>query len=50
MHELQAIIKAADDAINREDVDAVMDFYTDDATLVIKPGLNATGKDQIRSW
>jgi uncharacterized protein (TIGR02246 family) len=48
MHELQAIIKAADDAINREDVDAVMDFYTDDATLVIKPGLNATGKDQIR--
>jgi uncharacterized protein (TIGR02246 family) len=48
MHELHAIIKAADDAINREDVDAVMDFYTEDATLVIKPGLNATGKDQIR--
>ena len=48
MHELHAIIKAADAAINREDVDAVMDFYADDATLVIKPGLNATGKDQIR--
>ena len=48
MHELQTIIKAADAAINREDLDAVMDFYTDDATLVIKPGLNATGKDQIR--
>ena len=48
MHELQAIIKAADAAINREDLDAVMDFYTDDATLVIKPGLTATGKDQIR--
>ena len=48
MHELQAIIKAADEAINREDLDAVMDFYTEDATLVVKPGLNATGKDQIR--
>ena len=25
-----------------------MDFYDDDATLVIKPGLTANGKDQIR--
>ncbi len=48
MHELEAIIHAADDAINREDLDAVMDFYTEDATLVVRPGLNATGKTQIR--
>jgi uncharacterized protein (TIGR02246 family) len=48
MHELEAIIHAADDAINRGDLDAVMDFYTDDATLVVRPGLNATGKAQIR--
>ncbi|WP_306601056.1 nuclear transport factor 2 family protein [Geothrix sp. 21YS21S-2] len=48
MHELEAIIHAADDAINREDLDAVMAFYAEDATLVVRPGLNATGKDQIR--
>jgi uncharacterized protein (TIGR02246 family) len=48
MHELVALIHAADDAINREDLDAVMDFYTEDATLVVRPGLNATGKAQIR--
>ncbi|MDR3671312.1 MAG: DUF4440 domain-containing protein [Holophaga sp.] len=48
MHELETIIHAADDAINREDLDAIMDFYTDDATLVVRPGLNATGKEQIR--
>lgn len=48
MHPLEAIIHAADDAINREDFDAVMAFYTEDATLVVRPGLNASGKDQIR--
>ena len=48
MHEIEAIIHAADAAINREDLDAVMDFYTDDATLVVRPGLNVTGKEQIR--
>lgn len=48
MHELEAIIHAADEAINREDLDALMDFYSEEATLVVRPGLNATGKDQIR--
>ncbi len=48
MHELETIIHAADEAINREDLDAVLAFYTDDATLVVRPGLNASGKDQIR--
>jgi len=48
MHELDAIIHAADDAINREDLDAIVAFYAEDATLVVRPGLNATGKDQIR--
>jgi uncharacterized protein (TIGR02246 family) len=42
------IIKNADDAINREDFDAVMCFYATDATLVVKPGLLAKGKEQIR--
>lgn len=42
------MIAAADDAINREDFDALMDFYTDDATLVVVPGRAANGKDEIR--
>lgn len=42
------MIAAADDAINREDFDALMDFYTDDATLVVVPGRAANGKEEIR--
>ncbi len=48
-HELERIIAAADDAINREDFDEVMELYADDATLVVMPGKNATGREQIRS-
>ncbi len=48
MHELERVIAAADDAINREDFDALMDFYADDATLVVMPGKNVSGKEQIR--
>lgn len=47
-HLLQQTIEAADRAINAEDFDALMDFYADDATLVVKPGLNVTGKESIR--
>lgn len=46
--ELRVVIEAADRAIGAEDFDSLMDFYADDATLVVKPGLNATGKTQIR--
>ncbi|PTQ74140.1 SgcJ/EcaC family oxidoreductase [Pseudomonas sp. GV071] len=45
---LKRTIEAADRAITAEDFDALMDFYADDATLVVKPGLNATGKPAIR--
>lgn len=45
---LQALIQAADEAIGREDFDALLEFYTDDALLVVKPGLLARGKGQIR--
>jgi len=48
-HELKQLLAAADDAINREDFDALMEFYAEDATLVISPGRTATGKEQIRS-
>src|SRR5512137_314693 len=48
-HELLGLIAAADDAINREDFDAVMGFYADDATLVVMPGRTVTGKPAIRA-
>ena len=48
-HPLEQLIRAADAAITAEDFDALMDFYADDATLVIKPGLNVTGKQNIRA-
>lgn len=47
-HPLKEVIEAADRAITAEDFDAVMEFYADDATLVVRPGLQATGKAQIR--
>ncbi len=47
-HELKQLIRAADKAITEEDFDALMDFYAADATLVVKPGLCATGPEQIR--
>jgi uncharacterized protein (TIGR02246 family) len=47
-HQLKQIIEAADRAITAEDFDALMNFYDDDATLVVKPGLTARGKEQIR--
>jgi uncharacterized protein (TIGR02246 family) len=48
-HPLESVIRAADAAITAEDFDALMAFYADDATLVVKPGLHVTGKDQIRA-
>jgi uncharacterized protein (TIGR02246 family) len=48
-HPLERLIRAADAAITAEDFDALMDFYADDATLVVKPGLNVTGKENIRA-
>jgi uncharacterized protein (TIGR02246 family) len=47
-HDLRQLIEAADRAITTEDFDGLMAFYAEEATLVVKPGLNATGKAQIR--
>jgi uncharacterized protein (TIGR02246 family) len=47
-HPVELLIEKADSAINREDFDALIDIYSDDAVLVIKPGMNAIGKVQIR--
>jgi uncharacterized protein (TIGR02246 family) len=46
-HPVQTLIEAADRAITAEDFDAVTDFYADDATLVVRPGLNVSGKPAI---
>ncbi|ANJ66704.1 DUF4440 domain-containing protein [Halothiobacillus diazotrophicus] len=48
MHSIETLIRKADTAINEEDFDTLLDFYADDAVLVIKPGMNAVGKEQIR--
>nr|WP_320141906.1 nuclear transport factor 2 family protein [uncultured Cohaesibacter sp.] len=45
---LHSVIEAADKAISAEDFDSLMDFYAEDATLVVKPGLAVTGKEAIR--
>ena len=47
-HPLKQVVEAADRAITAEDFDALIEFYADNATLVVKPGLNAVGKEQIR--
>ena len=47
-HPIELLIKKADNAINHEDFGTLIDIYSDDAVLVIKPGMNATGKEKIR--
>lgn len=42
------LIHQADLAIKEERFDDLMNFYTDDAVLVVKPGLEAHGKQQIK--
>lgn len=46
-HEVIYAIELADQAINQRDMAALMDFYAEDATLVIEPGRCAHGKEQI---
>ena len=47
-HPLKTLIEAADRAITAEDFDAVTEFYADEATLVVRPGLIVSGKPAIR--
>ncbi|MFB9762573.1 YybH family protein [Ectobacillus funiculus] len=47
-HDLKQIIKNADHAINQENFDDLMNFYSEDAILVVKPGMLAKGKAEIR--
>ena len=47
-HPVALQIEKADKAIVAEDFDTLMQIYTDDAVLVVRPGLNAIGKVAIR--
>ncbi|OIK16173.1 DUF4440 domain-containing protein [Bacillus sp. MUM 116] len=47
-HELKELIKKCDLAIKQEDFDMLMNYYTDDAILVVKPGMIARGKEEIK--
>ena len=48
-HPVEYQIEKADNAIVAEDFDVLMDIYTDDAVLVVEPGRNAVGKNEIRT-
>lgn len=47
-HELKELIKKCDLAIKQADFDTLMNYYTDDAILVVKPGMIAQGKEEIK--
>jgi len=47
-HELKEFIKKCDLAIRQEDFDTLMNYYADDAILVVKPGMIARGKAEIK--
>ncbi|MDE7278501.1 MAG: nuclear transport factor 2 family protein [Oscillospiraceae bacterium] len=46
--EIKNLIAAADKAIKEERFDDLKEFYTDDAVLVVKPGLEVKGKEAIK--
>ncbi|AIA69653.1 SgcJ/EcaC family oxidoreductase [Pectobacterium atrosepticum] len=47
-HPIREIIEACDRAISARNFDALMNYYAEDAALVIKPGMVARGKGDIR--
>jgi uncharacterized protein (TIGR02246 family) len=42
------VIQELDEAFNCGDIDSILNFYEDDATIVIEPGRLATGKPELR--
>lgn len=47
-HPLRKIIESCDKAITARDFDALMEHYSEDASLVVKPGMIVKGKEDIR--
>ncbi len=46
---IKNLIDQADKAIKEERFDDLMNFYTDDAVLVVRPGLEVQGKEKIKN-
>ncbi len=47
-HPIKEIIQACDKAISAKNYDELMQYYAEGATLVVKPGMLVSGKDNIR--
>jgi uncharacterized protein (TIGR02246 family) len=47
-HEIKELIRKCDAAIKSEDFDTLMNYYTEDAVLVVKPEMIARGREEIR--
>lgn len=45
---VEEIVEKMDEAFNRGDVEAVLDFYEDEAVVVLEPGRIAQGKERLR--
>ena len=48
-HGIKNIIEQCDLAIKREDFDTLMNYYTEDAVLVVKPGMSVQGKEKVKA-
>jgi uncharacterized protein (TIGR02246 family) len=48
-HPIRHIIEECDRAISRKDYDRLMQHYAEDASLVVKPGMVVSGKENIRN-
>ncbi|WP_397538553.1 YybH family protein [Rummeliibacillus pycnus] len=46
--EIKEIIKRCDIAIKQEDFESLMNYYSDDDILVVKPGMIARRKEEIK--
>jgi len=46
---IRELLAGADKAIKEERFDDLMDFYTEDAVLVVRPGMEVRGRENIKS-
>ena len=50
MQPIDEAVKELDEAVNSKNIEAVLDFYDDEALLVIQPGRIARGKLELRNF
>lgn len=44
------VVEKLDAAFNRKDINAVLEFYEDDATVIVEPGKSITGKATLKKF